>query len=127
MTEDTRPPAVEPSEVGRPIGRAGAWPSSPDPAGLVSPDPTAPASPEPNGMISPDPTGLEAWIRQVLGLAGARASAFTLPLPRPTAPADAAPAEGAQPGTAPADTAHADTARAGNPAAGPDADGTGGA
>ncbi|MFI7627436.1 hypothetical protein [Microbispora rosea] len=37
-------------------------------------------------VIPPDPTRLEAWIRQVLGLAGARASAFTPPLPpSPTA------------------------------------------
>ncbi|TQS28104.1 hypothetical protein [Microbispora sp. KK1-11] len=32
-------------------------------------------------LTPPDPTGLEAWIRQVLGLAGARASAFAPPLP----------------------------------------------
>ncbi|GIH48641.1 hypothetical protein SAMN05421833_120100 [Microbispora rosea] len=37
-------------------------------------------------VIPPDPTSLEAWIRQVLGLAGARASAFTPPLP-PSPPA----------------------------------------
>ncbi|GGO27435.1 hypothetical protein [Microbispora bryophytorum] len=41
-------------------------------------------------LTPPDPTGLEAWIRQVLGLAGARASAFAPPLPTtpllPTAP-----------------------------------------
>ncbi|WP_169952609.1 hypothetical protein [Microbispora sp. H11081] len=32
-------------------------------------------------LAPPDPTGLEAWIRQVLGLAGARASSFAPPLP----------------------------------------------
>ncbi|MGI5154176.1 hypothetical protein [Microbispora sp. CA-102843] len=32
-------------------------------------------------LTPPDQTGLEAWMRQVLGLAGARASAFTPPLP----------------------------------------------
>ncbi|MEN3535122.1 hypothetical protein AAH991_08430 [Microbispora sp. ZYX-F-249] len=30
-------------------------------------------------LTPPDPTGLETWIRQVLGLAGARASAFAPP------------------------------------------------
>ena len=34
-------------------------------------------------LIPPDPTSLEAWMRQVLGLAGARASAFPPPLPTP--------------------------------------------
>ncbi|MGW5265037.1 hypothetical protein ACWEQG_29030 [Microbispora sp. NPDC004025] len=32
-------------------------------------------------LAPPDPTGLETWIRQVLGLAGARASAFAPPPP----------------------------------------------
>ncbi|GIH65867.1 hypothetical protein [Microbispora siamensis] len=47
-------------------------------------------------LAPPDPTGLEAWIRQVLGLAGARASAFTPPLP-PTPSADAEDAGGPDP------------------------------
>ncbi|MEV4455559.1 hypothetical protein [Microbispora sp. NPDC049633] len=38
-------------------------------------------------LAPPDPTGLETWIRQVLGLAGARASAFAPPPPPPPAPA----------------------------------------
>ncbi|GAA4204787.1 hypothetical protein [Microbispora amethystogenes] len=92
MAEDTRPPAVEPSEA---------------------------------GMVSPDATGLEAWIRQVLGLAGARASAFTLPLPRPTAPAEAVPADGAPAESTQPGTDRDDAARAGNPAAGPDDTGGG--
>lgn len=42
-------------------------------------------------LTPPDPSGLEAWIRQVLRLAGPRASAFTPPLP-PAGP-QASPAE----------------------------------
>lgn len=59
-------------------------------------------------LTPPDPTGLEAWIRQVLGLAGARASSFTPPLPidRPTdRPGDASatpPERDAADGTGPA-------------------------
>ncbi|MEU6427071.1 hypothetical protein ABZ860_14350 [Microbispora sp. NPDC046973] len=48
-------------------------------------------------LTPPDQTGLEAWIRQVLGLAGARASAFTPPLP-PTPPAGPENAGGPDPG-----------------------------
>ncbi|ETK35672.1 hypothetical protein MPTA5024_13145 [Microbispora sp. ATCC PTA-5024] len=44
------------------------------------PGPQGPGT-EPTPLTPPDPTGLEAWIRQVLGLAGPRASAFTPPLP----------------------------------------------
>ncbi|GAA4572079.1 hypothetical protein [Planotetraspora kaengkrachanensis] len=42
-------------------------------------------------LIPPDPTGLEAWIRQVLGLAGPRVSSF-VPL-LPDAPGPSAEAE----------------------------------
>ncbi|MBE3010944.1 hypothetical protein IL992_17350 [Microbispora sp. NEAU-D428] len=49
-------------------------------------------------LTPPDPTGLEAWIRQVLGLAGARASTFTPPLPS-TPSVDPEDAGGPDPGT----------------------------
>ncbi|WP_432926845.1 hypothetical protein ACQPZZ_37180 [Microbispora sp. CA-135349] len=45
------------------------------------------ATPGRDPLLPPDPTGLEAWIRQVLGLAGARASAFAPP-PPPTPSGD---------------------------------------
>lgn len=44
-------------------------------------------------LTPPDPSGLEAWIRQVLRLAGPRASTFTPPLPSATS--QTAAAEGA--------------------------------
>jgi hypothetical protein len=47
-------------------------------------------------LAPPDPTGLETWIRQVLGLAGARASAFPPPPAPPPAP-HSAPATGRGP------------------------------
>ncbi|MEZ0074101.1 hypothetical protein [Planotetraspora sp. GP83] len=52
------------------------------------------AGPGETAFTPPDPTGLEAWIRQVLRLAGPRASSLSPPLPEPsTAPAEPPPAE----------------------------------
>ncbi|GLV50949.1 hypothetical protein TBS_15190 [Thermobispora bispora] len=64
-------------------------------AGPMSTAPgTAPGNDENDPLTPPDPGGLEAWIRQVLRLAGPGASAFPPPPLPPSAPEGPAPDDG---------------------------------